>query len=38
MLKCPLDRRLFYIGQSLDLSTRLNYHFNKTDLTYKLMS
>jgi GIY-YIG catalytic domain len=32
MLKCKLDSRLFYIGQSLDLSTRLGSHFNRTEL------
>jgi len=32
MLNCKLDSRLFYIGQSLDLSTRLGSHFNRTDL------
>jgi len=32
MLKCKLDSRLFYIGQSLDLATRFASHFNRTEL------
>lgn len=32
MLKCKLDDRLFYIGQTVDLSIRLGSHFSKTDL------
>jgi hypothetical protein len=31
MLKCKLDSRLFYIGQSLDLATRFASHFNRTE-------
>jgi hypothetical protein len=32
MLKCKLDRRLFYIGQAVDLSNRLPSHFTSTEL------
>lgn len=32
MLKCKLDSKLFYIGQAVDLSNRLNSHFFRTVL------